>query len=121
MMTSDGITSHLGQQHENHVTVVLTQEPHHFLVELYELRGRSIGSKERRQKRAEPPVLQNGLQHSSAFWFSATDEHLEQIKEENAINSPLPNRYLRNQVLRGSIQGKQEFFLNENMKQSKET
>lgn len=67
VMTSDGIASHLGQQHEDHVAVVLTEEPHHLLVQLYELRRRSIGSKERRQKRAEPSVLQNGLQHSSAF------------------------------------------------------
>lgn len=77
----DWMTAHLGQQHENHITVVLTQKLHHFLIQLYELRRRSVGSKERWQERAEPSVLQNGLKDFSAFWFSATYKHLERIKK----------------------------------------
>lgn len=52
---------HLGEQHEDQVTVVLAQTLGHFLVQWDELGGRSIGSEERREQRAQPPVLQDGL------------------------------------------------------------
>ena len=59
--------AHLGEQHEDDVTVVLAQTLHHFLIQLDELGRRSIGGEERRQQRAQPPVLQDGLQQLSAL------------------------------------------------------
>ena len=86
----DWVTPHLGQQHENHITVVLTQKLHHLLIELDELRRRSTGSEERRQEGAKPSVLQNGLKDSSAFWFSATDKYLKRI-EKGKCHQILPS------------------------------
>ena len=86
----DWVTRHLGQQHENHITVVLAQKLHHLLIELDELRGRSTGSEERRQEGAKPSVLQNGLKDFSAFWFSATDKYLKTI-EKGKCHQILPS------------------------------
>lgn len=70
------MSEHLGEQHEDHVAVVLAQTSHHSLIQLDELGGRSIGREERSQQRAEPPVLQDGLEQLPALGLSAANKHL---------------------------------------------
>lgn len=68
--------ANLCKQHEDDIGGVHVQGRHHVLVEEDELLRRSVGGEERRDERAETPLLQDCLQDAATFFGISLNEHL---------------------------------------------
>lgn len=79
--------ANLSEQHENDVSSVEVKRCHHILVEEDKVIRSCVRSEERGKEGTKEPVLQDGLQDTTALFWIALDENLDSRTTTINLNS----------------------------------